>query len=334
MRVVRLRRAARLLVFAMAITPGLLVERSARADDPAAALEQLKQGYTLKEAGRCADAVPHFVESQRLAPTPKALLNLADCEDQLGDLVSAQEHSVAARDLAQQRADPLLPMAEKNLTALEKRLPRLTIVLAHDAPAQTTASRDGTALGSVSINAALPTNPGKHVVVARAPGRADKRFEIVLAEGARETIEVGPGEALASSPPSAGGAVPLPPPASAPTSSWTPRKTLSLSLVVLGAAGVAAGSVFGILAINKNSDSKANDNCDSNGCGPTGLQLRNEALNDATASTVAFAIGAGAAAAGVILWLTAPATAPTTGVLRVAPTLGPGQGGVSLAGAW
>jgi hypothetical protein len=324
--------AAPLLAAAILAASGLSAG-AAHASDPAAAREQLKQGWALKEAGRCSEAIPHFVESQRLDPKPKALLNLADCEDRLGDLVSAQQHSVQARDLARQDADPLLlAVAEQHLAALDKRLPRLTIVLAHDTPPDTAVSRDGTALGSVSLGVALPANPGKHVVVASVAGHADRTFEVELAEGAQQSIEVAPGDALAPPAPQvvAAPAVLTPPP-----SSWTARKSVALSLVVVGTAGMAVGAVFGVLAIGKNNDSNANNHCNASGCDPTGTQLRNDALTDATVSTVAFGAGVAVAAAGVVLWWTAPAQQVTSaGRLEVAPSLGPHQAGLSLAGVW
>src|SRR5215472_9297460 len=78
---------------------------AALADDPAAAREQLKKGYELKQAGRCDLAIPLFQESQRLEPQPKALLNLADCEDRQGDLEHSQQHALEARDLARQQGN-------------------------------------------------------------------------------------------------------------------------------------------------------------------------------------------------------------------------------------
>lgn len=95
-------------------------ERFARADDAASAREELKAGYALKKRGDCRDAVPHFVASQRLAPSAKALLNLADCELRLGDVVAARAHAVAGLELARRRKDDeLAAIAQAQIVAID-----------------------------------------------------------------------------------------------------------------------------------------------------------------------------------------------------------------------
>jgi hypothetical protein len=115
--------------------------------------------------------------------------------------------------------------------------------------------------------------------------------------------------------------------------------SLGVTLVGAGVVGVGLGSVFGALAIGKKNDSNASGHCDpSNNCDATGTTLRNEALSDATLSTVAFGVGLAAAVGGVVLWLTAPSSTPAreardTGArlrLDVSPTLG--GAGLALRG--
>jgi hypothetical protein len=308
----------------------------ALAADPAAALEQLKSGYALKMEGRCAEAIPHFVESQRLDPQPKTLLNLADCEERLGDLVSAQQHAVEARDEVRREGNAaLVGVAEQQLARLDKRLPRLTVRVVPDAPAGTTVARDGTTLGSVSLGVALPTNPGKHLVVASAPGRPDQRFAIDLAEGAQEVLDVRPGE-LAAAP---GPATPAETPdGAASRSTWGVRKTIAVALGGAGLVGIGIGSYFGMQAIAKNDQSKANGHCDATGCDSTGKPLRSQALTDAGISTVAFGVALAAIAGGVVLWVTAPssgATPATSGhAIEIAPAIGADRAGVTVRGGW
>ncbi len=87
---------------------------SAQVSDPTAAGAQLQQGYNLKQQGNCEEAIPHFLESVRLDRHPKALVNLADCEERLGRLGAAQSHFVEARELASaQGLEPLWKVAEQ-----------------------------------------------------------------------------------------------------------------------------------------------------------------------------------------------------------------------------
>lgn len=112
-------RAPGVLLLFLALSLGWS-ERFALADDSASALEELKAGYALKKQGDCRGAVPHFVASQRLAPSAKALLNLADCELRLGDVVAARAHAVAGLELARQRKDDeLAAIAQAQIVAID-----------------------------------------------------------------------------------------------------------------------------------------------------------------------------------------------------------------------
>src|SRR6266545_4078058 len=120
--------------------------------DPVAARAQLQEGYALKQQGKCEEALPHFVESVKFDRQPKALLNLADCEERTGRLAAAQTHFVEARDLARvQGIDPIRSLAEERLQGLDKKMPRLVVRLAKDAPPETTIARDGVELGRISL---------------------------------------------------------------------------------------------------------------------------------------------------------------------------------------
>jgi hypothetical protein len=73
---------------------------AAQTSEPVAARGYLRQGFALKEQGRCNEAIPYFLESIRLDRQPTALLNLADCEERIGKLGAASMHFIEARDLA------------------------------------------------------------------------------------------------------------------------------------------------------------------------------------------------------------------------------------------
>lgn len=83
-----------------------------------------------------------------------------------------------------------------------------------------------------------------------------------------------------------------------------PIPVLPIGLGGVGVIALGIGTVFGLNAISKNSDSNANGHCDTTGCDPYGKGLRNDARSDATVSTIAFVLGLGAVAAGgVVLYL-------------------------------
>lgn len=269
-----------LLVVAFSLGSG---ERFARADDAASALEELKVGYGLKKEGNCRDAVPHFVASQHLAPSAKALLNLADCELRLGDAAAARAHATEGLDLARQRKDDeLAAVAQTQIDAIDA--------------AQAAAARHPSPLEAEHPPAPPQAQPNQPAVPPPAPGPQ------------------------APSAPQQAPAVPEK--ASTPTG-----RVVAYVLGGAGAVGIAVGAGYGIDAISKNNASNANGHC-TDGCDSVGKPLREQALSSATVSTVAFAAGLAALAAGVVLYVVTP------GGVEVEPSVGASFGGVTVGGRW
>jgi len=257
----------------------VLASGVARADggDPVAARAQLRQGYALKQQGKCKEAVPFLQESARLDRQPKTLLNLGDCEQSLGQLAAAQAHFVEARDLARHQGnDALKTVGEKRLQDVEKRMPKLAIELGKDAPPNTVVTRDGVEVGSVSLRTPLPIDVGRHVVVARGGG-FERQFEVTLAEGETKNLEITPigGKALpkpvsavAVKAPNAQDNAPKqdPPVASGVAlkldgtngdqaeSGAGAQRTVGLITLGVGVVGLGVGGYFGARALSKKSD--------------------------------------------------------------------------------
>jgi hypothetical protein len=102
----------------------------------------------------------------------------------------------------------------------------------------------------------------------------------------------------------------------------------------MGVLAVTVGSIFGLRAISGNSDSNANGRCDASGCDASGKQLRNDALRDATVSTVLFGAGVAAIGGSVVLFITARTAAATAARIELAPLVGRSAGGLGLRGKW
>src|SRR6187551_2965351 len=219
--------------------------------DRKTAREQLTQAQDLKKQGQLQEALAHFEESQRLDPKLTTLMDLADCEEQLGKLLDAQTHFAAARDKA---AHDELPQskakAEARRAAVEKRLAHLTLQLAADAPAGAQVFSDDVLLDAASLGTALTTNPGDHVVVVKAPEREDAKYSVKLADGDSQTLPIAAGPLTAK--PAAAPPPPPPPPVVAPkvstddvsTSSGSTRRTLGLIAGGVGIVGIGAGSAL------------------------------------------------------------------------------------------
>lgn len=286
--------------------------------DPAAARELLKQGYNLKKEGKYADALARLVESLRLDSQLKTLVNIADCEEMLGQLTQAQKHWILARDQASLQGDQTLHAeAEKRLSALEARMPRLTINVAGPKPEGLEVRRNNVLLGAVALGTPLPADPGQHSVVVSAPGHQDARFEVSLAEKDSKTIEVRPGPPLsASSEAPATAAAPAGPsssplvqsegsagPADAGNRFWNGQRIAAVGAAGLGVVGFAVAGWSWSQAGAKHDDALAL--CETS-CGRDAQSKQEEAVSSAKLSTAMLIAGGVLVAGGAVLWLTAP----------------------------
>ena len=321
--------AMKRFAIALLLVSAALSDRPARAD---AALDELKAGYALKQAGKCDEAIPHFERSVMVADSPKARLNLSDCQRQLHELMAARDNAARGQALAIEQHDPeLAAVAKSQFAAIDAGLPHLRIALSSVAPSNATMSFDGAPWTSTS---AEPANPGAHTIVVRAPGHTDRRYSIALAAAEERTVNVDVGPTNSASEPSTPTTDTTGAPSRAPAGAWSTQRTLALGVASAGIVGVAIGSGLGISAIGKNNASNANGHCDASGCDPTGVTLRHEALSQASASTIAFALGLSAVAGGIVLWATAPTEHATAVRVELRPIVQPTMAGAFIAGGW
>ena len=80
--------------------------------DAAAADALFQKGREAADKGDFATAAAKFAESQRLDPAPGTLLNLADCEEHLGQTASAWEHYKRAAE-TMNAGDDRIPYAKQ-----------------------------------------------------------------------------------------------------------------------------------------------------------------------------------------------------------------------------
>lgn len=167
----------------------------AQPTDVAKADTLFREARALMKSGDYETACPKLEESYRLDPAAGTGINLGDCFEKRGKVASALLAYQAARALLQP-GDPRIGPVEKEIAALDKRTPRLTIKLAPGAPDGTTVKRDGREVEASKLGVPVAVNPGKMKVVVSAPGRDTSVFRVTLAEGSSRALEVGPGEGV------------------------------------------------------------------------------------------------------------------------------------------
>ncbi|MGH7296324.1 MAG: hypothetical protein ACRELB_15400, partial [Polyangiaceae bacterium] len=196
--------------------------------------------------------------------------------------------------------------------------PRLTYVkLALDPAAVVdTVTVDGKPVDRAVWAVHLVLDPGHHTLVLAAKDRVPRTVDVTVGEPGVQTVAVAPLDAIggqAPPPPPAEPSPPSPPPSQ--SSSPFPLRTVGFVAGGVGIVGVGLGAIFGASAIS--SKNAGTSHCSGKFCDAKGLSDESSAHSQATLSTVFFAVGAVALAAGAYLVLTSPTS--RSAQIRVAP---------------
>ena len=117
-------------------------------------------------------------------------------------------------------------------------------------------------------------------------------------------------EAAAAGPVPVAAIEPAPPPASRDAEPATNRggTQRAIGWVALGVGVLAAGggAFFGVQTLSKKST--VDEHCAGANCDAAGLRANDDAKNDATLSTIAFAVGGVALVTGIVLLISAPSS--------------------------
>jgi len=153
-------------------------------------------------------------------------------------------------------------------------------------------------------------------VAARAAGRAPYGYDMALAEGARQVVEITllPREQQVAEGRSL--------PASEPRAGYHGPSTLTVALWTAGGLGVAAGAVTGISALNHKSHL---DKACSPGCPPSISSELDAFRMNRTLSYVSFGVALAAAGAGTYFFLRNGSSGSQVGAMVV-------PGGAAVAG--
>lgn len=337
-----MKRYVNVLLFSAQTALGLVTADPASAQTPenkAAAQTMFDKAMLLMTAGKYQEACSLLEESQRLDAGMAAQFRLAECYEKAGRLASAWTtfvevmHAARAASMADREH-----VAQARAAALKPRLSYLTIQVPEGVAATSglLIKRNGTAIGRPQWGAEVPVDAGTHTIEVIAPGRnrwtARTRVEPGQATTTVNVPALAPESADPSRPSSTGSSDDVMP------SPWNTQRTVGVVVGGVGLVGVVVGAVFGVQSLRKNADSDSHctvgtpDRCDEVGHG-----LRNDARTAATISTVAFAVGAAAVAAGVVLVATAPSgrsNASSVSRVTVRSSAGPSTALVLLRGEW
>jgi hypothetical protein len=295
--------------------------------DPAAAEALFAEAQALMGQGDYEQACPKFEESYRLDPATGALYAVALCHERQGKLASAwvEFMDVASRANAE-RYPEREQLAREHAQALRARLSFLTVRV--DGAARLSGlvvTRNGVELGPAAWGSAIPLDPGRHEVVASAPGHVP--WTVTLAVGPEPKNETVTIPRLSPVPAQSAATLTDPmAPAAPPAVDTTPRlfgmklTPLRVTGIAFGAAGVASLGLSGystVRAVQKDAASDRDCRADDV-CGEQGNRDRLAAFAAADLATVSGIAGGVLLGVGVTLFVLGAPDEPKTAI-RVSP---------------
>ncbi len=324
---------------------GISASAQANASDKAAAEALFDQGVRLMKQNSFAEACPKLEESDRIDPAVGTLLYLGECYERVGKTASAWATFREAASLAtnSNQADRAR-VANARAQDIEPKLSRLSVELAPDvASIPGVVVKRGTQRLEPSLyGTPLPVDPGEYKIEVTAPGYEPWRTPIKVEPGGasasvrvpalvKGTEPAGTVAAAPSTQPSDAGATTAAEPLVVRTTEgMSTQQTLGIVVGAVGLAGLGLGSYFGIRALKKNSD--AETHCPNSGlCNDQdGLDLTEDAKDQATFSNIAFVAGGLLLGTGAVLYLTG--SSGDTDRVALVPLLAPGAAAASVMG--
>jgi hypothetical protein len=301
-----------------------LPARTALAQDTATAGALFDKGVADMQAGHFELGCPAIEESQRLDPRPGTLFTLAECDAKWGKVASAvaryQDYVGLVSRLPsdqQERHRTRVVASNAQITQLKPSVPTLALVLPPNAPPGTYVTRNGVTLQGAALGLALPVDPGEYVLVSHAPSGAEHQqtVSIALHDARRVTLELDATGSVPAAAPTA--SAPHTSAGDAPPSHVQPTahsNTAAYLIGGVGLAGVAVGSVTGLMVLGKKST--VTGNCSGAECNSKGLSAADSAKTLATVSNIGFAVGIAGLATSAVLLLTAPKAEPASARAR------------------
>ncbi|WP_044243115.1 tetratricopeptide repeat protein [Chondromyces apiculatus] len=302
--------------------PSALAEPAPRPDPRAATL--FRDGRAAMAREDYVAACPRFEESAKIEPAPGTFLNLALCQEHLGQLAGAlHSYNAALERLAP--GDQRVPFAKEQAALLVARVARLTVKPPRSMPAGARVFRDGQQLLPEEMGVETAVDPGRHEIEVEIPGAPRTRQSVLLAAGEVRTVMLDEAAGEASEATATVGA----------SSGGLSRRTVGYVVGGVGAASLTTSLILGGLVLGKKST--VDDECTATTCSPEGADAASAGRTLSTVSTVTFFAGLLGIGAGVYLVLTDSGAEKTAfGKARpraatvVGPTFLPGGGTLSV----
>jgi hypothetical protein len=322
----------------MAFSPQARAQSDA---DRATARSLGQDGQQAYESKDYATAEDRFRRADKMVHAPTLVLGLARALAAEGKYVEAQEsyNRIIREGLPPGAPDVFkraLEDAKKEVDGVAAKVGSVTITVkaagGGDIP-DPQVILDDHPLNSASLGVKRAIDPGAHVLRATAEGYKPGELKFSTTEGgtADEPLTLdkdlsAPAAVAAAPATTAAPATASPSPDVSTADSSKSRKLLPWIAFGVGGAGLVVGGITGVMALGKHSTLK--DECTSGTCPPSAQSDLDSYHSIGLVSTIGFIVAGVGGAAGAVLLLTQPKSAPTTGV-TVVPTVGLGSVGAT-----
>jgi len=236
------------------------------APDAVDAQKSFNEARDLIQQGKWEEACPKLAASQRADPRGTTLYRLAECYEHTEKPASAWALSRAAAKAAADAGDAKrAEFASSRASRLAPTLSQLLLTV-REPPAGLVVQRDGVVVPESEWNAKVPSDPGEHVITAKAPRKIAQSVKVEVPANGATVVLVLPTlvddanivtpSALKANAPEPMATVPEKP---RPTSSG--HRTLGLGLVVAGVAGATLGTVLYATSDRDSGEAPCNGTC-------------------------------------------------------------------------
>jgi hypothetical protein len=297
-------------------------------EDPAliAARDAFTEGVSLMAARDFRGALAKFKAAGRYKMSAQVAFNVAECEVELGKLVSALgNYRLALSKADAPGTEKIAELAPTRIEALSKRIPSLTVERKGDSSARLTLDgQDVPQLGT-----AFPADPGEHVLVALSGDKPVATEKFTLAEAEKRVVSID---------------VPTPTSSDVPPVNTSDTSSVSVPGVVLLTVGGASVVVGGIaIALRQVAIGELEEACGGDSSCPPEAESSYDRGRLATGlAQVFFPVGAVSIVIGAVLMAThGPSEAPPSSnsggaaITGFSVTSPDGRGpGVGLVGAF
>jgi hypothetical protein len=164
------------------------------AEDPAVgrARQQFREGVALMAAKDWVGALAKFKAVGEVKMNAQVAFNIAECERELGRLVSALgNYRLALAKSGEGGADAVLAAAPKHISDLEARIATLTIQRVEPTPnTRAVIDLDGKELVQEQVGKPISVDPGERTVRILVDGKPVKTEKIKLGDGEKKEIKL------------------------------------------------------------------------------------------------------------------------------------------------